>query len=92
MNNSKTIKTTQALVATALTGVLTVGIASVVNQQALAEKEGMEKCAGIVKAGMNDCGANGHDCAGMSKADADPEEWMYVPTGSCNKIVGATLK
>ncbi len=92
MNNSKTIKTTQALVATALTGVLTVGIASVVNQQALAEKEGMEKCAGIVKAGMNDCGANGHDCAGMSKVDGDPEEWMYLPTGTCNKIVGATLK
>lgn len=52
--------TPKALVATALTGVLAVGIAAVANnQEASAGKPGMEKCAGIVKAGMNDCGANG---------------------------------
>ena len=93
MNNSKAIKTTQAVVATALSGVLAAGIASIVNQQeSLAGKEGMEKCAGIVKAGMNDCGANGHECAGMSTVDSDPNEWIYVTEGTCNKIVDATLK
>ena len=84
---------TKAAIATALTGVLAVGIAAVANnQEALAGKEGMEKCAGIVKAGMNDCGANGHDCAGMAEVDNDPNEWIYVPEGTCDKIVGGTVK
>ena len=57
-----------------------------------AGKEGMEKCMGIVKAGSNDCGANAHGCAGMSTVDADPNEWVYVPEGTCDKIVGGTIK
>ncbi|MGD1803861.1 DUF2282 domain-containing protein [Dapis sp. BLCC M126] len=78
--------------ATAMTGVLAVGIATLgSNQEALAGKEGMEKCAGVVKAGMNDCGANGHTCAGMAKKDSDPNEWIYVPEGTCEKIVGARI-
>lgn len=54
--------------------------------------EGMEKCKGIVKAGMNDCGANGHGCAGQAAVDADPNEWVYVPEGTCEKIVGGSVK
>ncbi len=78
--------------ATAMTGVLAVGIATLgSNQEALAGKEGMEKCAGIVKQGMNDCGANGHDCAGKAAVDSDPNEWIYVPEGTCEKIVGARI-
>lgn len=52
-----------------------------------------EKCAGIAKAGMNDCGAlNGkHDCAGQATADNDPQEWVYVPHGTCTKIVGGNV-
>ncbi len=53
---------------------------------------GQEKCAGIVKAGMNDCGTSKHACAGMAAADSDPEEWIYVPTGTCKKIVGGKVK
>ncbi|OZH53493.1 membrane protein [Hydrocoleum sp. CS-953] len=79
--------------ATAMTGVLAVGIATLgSNQEALAGKEGMEKCAGIVKAGMNDCGTPEHDCAGKATVDSDKEEWIYVPIGTCEKIVGATIK
>lgn len=52
----------------------------------------LEKCAGIAKAGKNDCGANGHDCAGQAKKDSDPEEWVYVPKGVCDKIVGGRVK
>jgi uncharacterized membrane protein len=55
-------------------------------------KEGFEKCAGIAKAGKNDCAANGHSCAGKAKKDGDPNEWLYVPTGTCNKIVGGKVK
>ncbi len=86
----KNIKNKVAVTA-ALTGVLALGLAAQY-EEALAGKEGMEKCAGIVKAGQNDCGANGHDCAGLAATDGDPNEWIYVPAGTCNKIVGATLK
>jgi len=57
-----------------------------------AGKEGYEKCQGIVKAGQNDCGANGHACAGYAKVDNDPNEWIYVPEGTCEKIVGGKVK
>jgi uncharacterized membrane protein len=48
-----------------------------------------EKCYGIVKAGMNDCAskANKHSCAALAKTDNDPNEWIKVPKGSCNKII-----
>jgi len=57
-----------------------------------AGKEGYEKCQGIAKAGQNDCGANGHACAGYAAVDGDPQEWVYVPEGTCDKIVGGTVK
>ena len=57
-----------------------------------AGKEGYEKCKGIAKAGMNDCGANGHACAGYAKVDGDKNEWVYVPEGTCEKIVGGVVK
>lgn len=57
-----------------------------------AGKEGYEKCQGIAKAGQNDCGANGHGCAGFAKTDGDKNEWVYVPEGTCDKIVGGVVK
>jgi uncharacterized membrane protein len=53
---------------------------------------GMEKCYGIVKKGMNDCGTANHNCSGEAKQDADKSEWLHVPTGLCNKIVGGSTK
>jgi uncharacterized membrane protein len=87
MNNIKN----KVAITAALTGILALGLGTQ-SEEVLAGKEGMEKCAGIVKAGQNDCGANGHDCAGMAATDSDPNEWIYVPAGTCEKIVGATLK
>ncbi|MGF1507924.1 MAG: DUF2282 domain-containing protein [Myxococcota bacterium] len=49
------------------------------------------KCAGIAKKGMNDCGANGHDCSGKAKVDNDPNEWIYVPRGVCERITGGRI-
>ena len=54
-------------------------------------KEGYEKCAGIAKAGLNDCQANSHSCQGQAKIDADPASWVYVPNGTCAKIVGGSV-
>ena len=52
-----------------------------------------EKCAGIAKAGMNDCGSldGKHACAGQAKMDNDKHEWVYVPEGTCTKIAGGTV-
>jgi uncharacterized membrane protein len=53
---------------------------------------GMEKCYGVVKAGKNDCAskANKHTCAGRSKVDADPNEWVSMPAGLCVRIVNGS--
>jgi uncharacterized membrane protein len=52
-----------------------------------------EKCYGIAKAGQNDCAATGSSsCAGTSKADGDPQAWLYVPQGYCDRIVGGSLQ
>ncbi len=75
-------------VSTAVAGLLAL---SVVGNHAWAGKEGFEKCAGIVKAGKNDCGTSKHACAGQATKDGDKEEWAYVPNGTCDKLVGATL-
>lgn len=55
--------------------------------------EAWEKCAGIAKAGKNDCGAlNGkHACAGQATESGSADEWVYVPEGTCEKIVGGTV-
>lgn len=52
----------------------------------------MEKCYGIAKKGMNDCGTTVHSCASQGVSDSDPEDWLYVPVGTCDKIVGGKLK
>ena len=67
-------------------------VLGVVASNAMAAKPGFEKCAGIVKAGMNDCGTGGHSCSGQASKDSDTEEWISVPEGTCKKIAGATLK
>lgn len=48
-----------------------------------------EKCYGIAKAGKNDCSAIGsHSCAGQAKKDNDPNEWKFVPKGTCENQGG----
>ena len=57
-------------------------------------KKGQEKCYGVVKAGKNACGsADGkHACAGMAKVDKDPNEWIVLPEGLCEKLVGGSTE
>lgn len=66
-------------------------IASGANAGNMTPAAGSEKCAGIVKAGKNDCAANGHSCQGQARTNGDPREWIKVPTGTCMKIVGGTV-
>jgi uncharacterized membrane protein len=58
---------------------------------AVAAKGDTEQCAGIVKAGKNDCGTSKSACAGTSKVDRDPEAWIAVPKGTCERIAGGTI-
>ena len=51
-----------------------------------------EKCYGVAKAGLNDCETASHSCAGTSTKDGDRASWIYVPAGTCQKIVGGSKK
>ena len=58
---SKTNTTATTVVASMLAMGLMAGSGS-----AIAAKAGFEKCQGIVKAGMNDCGTSTHQCSGKA--------------------------
>lgn len=82
--------TSQQLIHGAIAGVLALGLGSASNA-AFAQKAEMEKCAGIVKAGKNDCGTSQAACAGTSTVDRDPEAWILVPKGTCERIAGGMV-
>jgi uncharacterized membrane protein len=46
----------------------------------------------VAKAGKNDCAGPGHVCAGLAKTDADPDEYVNLPKGTCEHIVGGILR
>lgn len=89
MNKQSVIKSTMA-------GILAIG-SGIAAQNVMAvpdAPENWEKCAGISKAGKNDCGAldGSHKCAGQAKEDNLGFEWIYVPEGTCTKITGGVIK
>ncbi len=69
-----------------------VGVMALNGNEAEAAKSGKEKCYGVAKAGKNDCGnvSGTHGCAGQAATDGLWDEWVYLPTGSCDKIAGGT--
>ena len=79
-----------SLVHSAIAGVVALGLSSA-GSLALAAKGDTEKCAGIVKAGKNDCGTSKSACAGTSTVDRDAEAWIAVPAGTCSRIAGGTV-
>lgn len=82
----------RALIASALVAAITLPTVAVAGPTPTPSYEA-EKCYGIAKAGANDCASTtgAHSCAGMSKVDGDPSEWVYVPAGYCDRIVGGTM-
>ncbi|KFB74082.1 MAG: DUF2282 domain-containing protein [Candidatus Accumulibacter phosphatis] len=80
----------EQIIRSAIAGLLALGV-SAASSQAIAAAGDNEKCAGIVKAGKNDCGTSKSSCAGTAKVDRDPEAWVYVPKGTCDKIAGGTV-
>lgn len=51
-----------------------------------------EKCFGIAKAGMNDCKGVSHACAGQAHVDNAMVDFVEVPEGTCEKLVGGMMK
>jgi uncharacterized membrane protein len=82
--------TTRNLIQGSLAGLVALSLSSLASG-AFAAKGDTEKCAGIVKAGKNDCGTSKSACAGTSTVDRDPEAWVSVPAGTCSKIAGGTV-
>jgi len=78
----------------AITSAITAGLFMATAQDAVAgPKYKAEKCFGVSKAGKNDCAAGpGTSCAGTSTKDAQGNAWMYLPKGTCEKLVGGTLE
>jgi uncharacterized membrane protein len=78
------MKTT--LISSALAGLIALGAVTA----HAADDKATEKCYGIAKAGKNDCASSGHSCAGQSMMEADGKEWVKLPAGTCDRIVGGS--
>lgn len=81
------MKKSDVLVMATFAGAIAVG--SAISVPAYAAEN--EKCSGIVKAGKNDCATATNSCAGSATKDAQKDVWIYVPKGTCSKIVGGTV-
>lgn len=79
-----------SLLRLALSSVLALSSAAFASS-AVAAEEDKEQCAGIIKAGKNDCATSTNACHGHVETDAHPEAWIYVPKGTCERIVGARV-
>lgn len=51
-----------------------------------------EKCFGVAKAGKNDCGVVSKSCAGTATKDGEGNTFVYVPVGTCGKIVAGSTE
>ena len=85
---------TRLFIATALSAAIAAPVVTAAQAAPAPEpKFKAEKCYGLAKAGQNYCASTGsHSCAGLSKADADPASWIYLPAGYCGRIVGGSTK
>lgn len=80
-----------SILRTAVAGLFAAGLISVGSSALADDKDHTkdEKCAGVIKAGKNDCATSKNQCHGHVKVDRDAEAWIYVPKGICEKIAGA---
>lgn len=88
----------QNLLKVALTGAMTLGAATLATAAPSPAGAGgmkaggmsMVKCYGINAAHKNDCKSPGHSCAGQDSKARDPNAFVAVPTGLCQKIAGGS--
>lgn len=73
-----------------IAGAVSLAAANAAKAEESADKE---KCFGVVKAGMNDCGSadKAHSCMGHATVDGSANEWIALPKGVCEKLAGGSL-
>ncbi len=78
------------IIGTAILGLSTTSVLAHLEPK---DGDGMEKCYGVVKAGQNDCASEvaKHACSGQAMVDSSPNEWIKMPEGLCDKLVGGAL-
>ena len=55
-------------------------------------KNNLEKCYGVAARGKNDCGEGQHSCVGQATRDRDPQSFVLVPKGDCQKLAGGKMQ
>jgi uncharacterized membrane protein len=78
------------IISTTVAAIVALGVSMAATGPVQAAKATGEKCYGIAKKGHNDCATSQHACAGMATTNNNPQEWKFVPTGTCVKM-GGTL-
>jgi uncharacterized membrane protein len=78
------------LAASSVLGALALAAAQV-HAGPVAQPPASEKCYGVSKAGLNDCAAGVHSCAGQSTRSFDKASFVYLPHGACAKLAGGSL-
>jgi uncharacterized membrane protein len=87
------MKKRQILIASAVAAALSLPLTSIAQSGPMPKPNfETEKCYGVAKAGKNDCQTANSSCAGTSKRDGQGDAWIYVPAGSCAKIVGGSTE
>jgi uncharacterized membrane protein len=75
------------LLRAAMSSLIAIGAATFTMSAVAADDQ--EQCAGVIKAGKNDCATSANACHGHVETDANPMAWIYLPKGTCERIVGA---
>lgn len=76
----------------AMTGLLTMSAVGAAGVAIAADQHANEEqCAGVIRAGQNDCATKTNACHGHVERDSDPMAWIYVPKGTCERIAGARI-
>ena len=88
----KSISQFDRALSTAIGAAIVIGLGAATGVKAADAKPELEKCAGIVKAGKNDCGTSYSSCAGTAKEDRNAEAWLLVPKGTCERIAGGKIQ
>ena len=90
MNTSMLLKS--ALATALVLGLGSIASAADMKQGKAAPMGAMAKCYGINAANKNDCKSPGHSCAGQDTKARDPNAFVAVPAGLCEKIDGGSTK
>jgi uncharacterized membrane protein len=81
---------TKILVSSALSALATLATTAAIAKSASVKKPNFvfKKQYGFVNAGLNDCQTSSQSRAGTSNANNQAGSWIYMPAGTCSKLIG----